>query len=183
MTIELVTYADLKALMDLGDSAITDYPALDTLRDSVTGAFESYTGRLFDPIARTVTQYVNNFSLYMISLPGLPITSVSSVVVTTGGDSETYTEDSDFEITGYGLRLFSGVQNCKIVITYTGGLSAVPTDLNRAALLQTSYEFQGKDNIGAESVSTEGGSVSRPALGLLSTVKEILNNYKHPLRW
>jgi len=183
MTIELVSYSDLQNLLSLEDVTITGYPSLEVIRDSVTGAFEAYTGRLFDPIARTVTQYINKFSLYMISLPALPISSVASVAVTIAGDSETYTEDSDFEITGYGLRLFSGIQNGKIVITYTGGLTTVPADLNRAALLQIAYEFQSKDQIGAESVSTVGGSVSRPALGLLSEVKRILDNYKHPLRW
>ena len=71
--------------------------------------------------------------------------------------------------------------NAKVVIVYTGGITIVPDAMARAALLQTAYEFQSKDQIGAESVTTDGGSVSRPALGLLKEVKRNLEKYKHPL--
>jgi len=183
MSIELVSYADLKSLLDLEDAAITDYPALDVLRGSVTSAFEAYTGRLLEPIARTKSIYVGQQSTAMIRLDAIPISSVASLTVTIAGDAETYTENDDYEIAEYGLRLYSGVKNAVVAITYTGGITTVPDTMNRAALLQIAYEFQSKDQIGAESVSTEGGAVQRPALGLLKEVKRLLNPSFHPLRW
>jgi len=68
-----------------------------------------------------------------------------------------------------------------MVVVYTGGITEATNSMNRAALLQTAYEFQAKDHIGASSVSAEGGSVQRPELGLLKEVKRILSKDKHPL--
>lgn len=182
MAIELVSYADLKNLLELDQAAISDYPALNVLRDSVTSAFEVYTGRLFTSEARTKTIYIDS-PTQMLSLEGIPVASVSSLTVTVSETTETYTEHDDYEIRAYGLKLLSSVQDCTVAITYTGGLSATTDSLSRAALLQVAYEFQAKDQIGADSVSTEGGTISRPALGLLKEVKRLLNLSMHPLRW
>lgn len=183
MTIELVSYSDLKNLLALEDAAITDYPALNVLRDSVTSAFEVYTGRLFESKARTETIYIGGHGTQMLKLDATPISSVGSLTVTISETTETYTDHDDYEITAYGLKLLSSVSDCTIAITYTGGISDVPDSLERAALLQTAYEFQAKDQIGADSVSTEGGTISRPALGLLKEVRRLLNQNMHPLRW
>lgn len=183
MAIELVTYANLKNLLDLEDAAITDYPALNVLRDSVTSAFEAYTGRLFESKARTETIYIGSFATQMVKLDAIPVSSVASLTVTISETTETYAEHGDYEIAAYGIKLLSSVKDCTIAITYTGGISTVPDDLARAALLQVAYEFQAKDQIGAESVSTEGGTISRPALGLLKEVRKLLNQNMHPLRW
>jgi len=181
MAIELVSYASLKALLTLEDALITDYPALNLIRTSVTSAIEEYLDRSLEEIERTETVYIGGFATKMIRLPGIPVASVSSVTVTIAGESETYDENEEFEITEYGIRLLVALSNAKVVIVYTGGISVVPGVIERAALLQTAYEFQSKDQIGAESVTTSGGSVSRPALGLLKEVKRMLNNEKHPL--
>ena len=71
-----------------------------------------------------------------------------------------------------------------VSVVYTGGYAndEVPEGLNRASLLQTVYEFQGRDHLGAESVSSDGGVVQRPELGLLKIVKGLLDNYKHPTK-
>ena len=183
MAIELVSYANLRSLLDLEEAAITDYPALNVLRDSVTSALEDYTGRLFESKARTETIYVGSTGTQMLSLEAIPVASVSSLVVTVSETDETFTEHDDYEIASYGLKLLTRVSNCSIAITYTGGISTVPDSLARAALLQTAYEFQAKDQIGADSVSTEGGTISRPALGLLKEVKRLLDKNMHPLRW
>jgi hypothetical protein len=182
MAIELVTYADLKALLGLGDAAITDYPALNLLRESVTAAIENYLGRALESAERTVTIYTSNVATQMIHLKAVPVTSVSALTVTIGANAEEY-GTNDYEITNYGVKLYGKVSNAKIEITYTGGVSEAPDAINRAALLQTAYEYQSKEQIGAESVSTEGGFVSRPALGLLKEVKRMLNSERHPLRW
>jgi len=170
-------------LLGLEDSEITDYPALDVIRDSVTAAFEAYTGRLFESKERTETIYYGYPGTKYLSLEAVPISSVSALVVTTSETDETFTEHDDYEIASYGLRLLTSISDCKVAITYTGGLSTVPDDIKRAALLQTAYEFQAKDQIGADSISTEGGTISRPALGLLKEVRRILDRNIHPLKW
>ena len=182
MTIELVPYASLKSLLDLEDVLITDYPALDLLRSSVTFAIEEYLDRLLESKERTETIYFGRQERSMVSLPAIPVTSISSVTVTIIGESETYDENEEYEITEYGIQLAVSLSKAKIVIVYTGGISVVPDAMARAALMQTAYEFQAKDQIGASSVSTAGGSVQRPELGLLKEVKRMLNQYKHPLR-
>jgi len=182
MSIELVSYADLKALLNLSESLITDYPALNLLRESVTAAIEGYLGRELESKSRSVIIYAPNVATQMIHLKAVPVASVSALTVTIGGNAEEYNAN-DYEIKNYGVRLYGKVSNAKIAITYTGGISTVPDAINRAALMQTAYEFQSKEHIGAESVSTEGGFVSRPALGLLNEVKRMLNSERHPLRW
>ncbi len=182
MTIKLVKYADLKSLLGLDKDSIGDYPALDVIRDGVVYAIEEELGRELEKATRTETKFIGIPSSQMISLPGIPVISVSSLIVTQREIETTYAS-SDYEITDYGIKLGSKISNSKIVITYSGGISDVPTVINRAALLQTAYEWQSKDQIGAISVSTEGGMVQKPALGLLKEVKRMLRSQKHPLRF
>ena len=183
MALVLVTFADLKKLLDLGNAAITDYPALEVINDTMIPAFEQYLGRKLNSEARTDTQYVNGFPIAQLYLPAIPVAAVASVTVTTMGVAESWTENEQYEIVNYGLRLLVPVRNQKIVTVYTGGLSAVTEEpaLNRAALYQIGYEFQSKDWIGSESVSSEGGNVSRPELGLLKETKRMLSSSMHPL--
>ncbi len=181
--IELVTFAELKTLLDLDGTTIAEYPALALLQSSVLSAIESYIGRLLTSEERTEIIYVGNNPSDMISLPGIPITTVSSVTVSIYGDDETLSENSDFVIDEFGIRMLYKFRLAKITIIYTGGLSETNGILKRAALMQTAYEWQGKEQIGASYTSNEGGSVTRPELGLLKEVKRLLNSEIHPLRW
>ena len=183
MTIELVSYADLKSLLDLEETAITSYPSLSVIRDSVVSAIESYIDRDLESGDYETTLFLTSKTA-QLKLSALPIASVASVVVTQYGEDTTLAFD-DYMILDYGLHLYYPVSNCKVVVNYTGGYDAadVPEPIKRAALLQTAYEFQSKEQIGASSVSNEGGSVQRPALGLLKEVRRMLDRYKHPLSW
>jgi len=183
MTIELVTYADLKALLGLTQSLITGYPALGVIRDSVVYAIEDYIGRKLEKDDRTETIYIGVTPSQMISLPAIPVVTVATVTVTQG-QTDTVYASTDYDIEEYGIKLAGRVSNAKVVVVYNGGLevAAIPTSITRAALLQTAYEWQAKDQIGATSTSTEGGSVQRPELGLLKEVKRLLNKHKHPLK-
>lgn len=190
MALELVSFASLKDLLGLEDSLITDYPALNILRESITAAFESYLGRQLESVERSETFYITG-PTNIIPLKAIPVTAVSSLEITMLDETESYST-GDYYFAEYGLNLdapiydgyksYTNLVDAKIVITYTGGISSVPSDITRAALLQTSYEFLGKDQIGATSVTTEGGTVDRPALNLLPVVKNLLNPYKHPLK-
>jgi len=183
MALELISFANLKKLLTLTDAAISDYPPLEVINSTMVDAFEVYLGRKLESMERTDTQYVNTFKKWKIMLPAIPIASVDSVTVTWGEDSESLTEFEHYEIGASGLRLYDRISNAKIVTVYTGGLSLVTEEpnLQRAALYQIAYEFQTKEWIGSESVSSEGGNVTRPELQLLKETKRMLGPSRHPL--
>jgi len=185
MALELVTFDDLASLLKLTDAAITDYPALEVINDTMISAFERYLGRDLNKEDRTVIVWANDFKKKMIMLKAIPISSITSVTLKYGGDTDTESleEDDDYFITEYGIKLFSSIRNAKLTIVYNGGIAAVSEEpnLNRAALYQIGYEFQTKDWIGSESVSTEGGNVTRPELSLLKEVKRMIKSSTHPL--
>lgn len=175
----LVEFADLKALLELEKTSIDDYPALALLSDSVSAAIESYLGRALDYGKRTEAVRVPE-STSMIALRALPVKSVESVAFTTNGtDAQTLTS---FSVVDYGVELWSAISGGAVSVVYKGGFTTVPDWLHRAALMQIAYEFQNKDHIGADYVSIEGGSISRPALSLLGEVKRMLDPHKHPAR-
>lgn len=183
MALELVTYADLKSLLELKDAAITDYPPLNVINGTMIYAFEQHLGRKLNSEARTQTDYVNGFPTAMLYLDAIPVTTMTSVTLTYRGESESLTENESYEVTQYGIRLFAKIRNVKVVTVYVGGISAVSEvpQLNRAALYQIAYEFQNKDWVGSESVSTEGGNVTRPELQLLKETKRMIRSAMHPL--
>ena len=181
--IELVPYEDLKALLGLEETTIASYPALELLQESVLAAIESYIGRTLTEDTYTEVVFIGNNPTAMISLPCLPIASITSVTASSVGSDTTLTENSDYIVDQFGIRLLYKLTMAKLTIVYTGGLSETTANLKRAALMQIAYEYQGKEQIGASYTSNEGGSVTRPELGLLKEVKRVLKSEIHPLRW
>jgi len=181
--IDLVSYEELKTLLGLDGDTIADYPELELLRTSVLAAIESHIGRKLTQEERIETIYIGSNPTSIISLPAIPIISVSSVVASFFGTDQTMTENSDYIVDSFGIRLLYKIRTAKITITYTGGLTATTGNLKRAALMQTAYEYQGKEQIGASYTSNEGGSVTRPELSLLKEVKRVLSPEIHPLKW
>lgn len=167
----LVTFSDLKVLLGLSKNE-SDYPELTLIKNSVFNAFESY-------LLRTLTYGQKTEVLEpsrRVVLSALPIKSLLTVVQ--NGVSLPVT---NYKIRPYGIEgNFSS--DADVTITYNGGLETIPGPINRAALLQTAYEYQNRDHIGATVVNNEGGSVQVPALGLLPEVKRLLDPYKHPAR-
>ena len=176
---DLVEFETIKNLLGLSSSSETAYPDLAILIESVNLAIEDELGRSLDYKERTETVMVGTSPTRFIDLVGLPIVSVSSVLV----DDEALDSDA-YKISPAGIRLATQVREVDVVVTYTGGIltSAIPPALQRAAMLQTAYEYQNKENIGASSISTEGGSVQIPALQLLPVVVSLISGYKHPSR-
>ncbi len=170
---EIVTFEDLKALLDLEKAAMSDYPALELIAELVQPSFEQYLGVQFDEERRSFSKYIEN-PTKLIPLEGLPVKSISTLQFE-GMDITGYT------IVEFGLRLGAEISNGLLECTYTGGLQEVPSWLRRAATLQVAYEYQTKEHIGSDYVTTEGGSVGRPALKMLNDVKRILDPHRHPL--
>jgi len=179
---ELTSFSDLKTLLELESDEAGDYPSLTLIGGGVNAAISDYTGRDFDIEERVAKIFISGSPSTMISLRALPLVSVASVVIESFGTSEELIEIFDFIITSYGLRLLRTFKNCLITVTYSGGIPNTTGLLRRAALLQTAYEYQNKEHIGASYVSTEGGSVTVPEISLLKEVKRVLNGELHPLK-
>jgi len=169
---ELVSFDDLNAILELGKEEST-YTDLEVIKNSVKAMFEDYTSRVFDEDKYTENFYPQGMETKMIPLDATPVKSVSSVLIN-GAATTAY------KITNYGLELSSKVSDVDIVVTYTGGIETAPKGMNRAALLQTIYEYQNKHSIGLEIVSGDGGTVTKPELGMLKEVKTLLKSEIHP---
>ena len=176
---DLVEFETIKNLLGLSSSSETAYPDLAIIIESVNLGIEDELGRLLDRKERTETLMVGVTPTRFVDLLGLPIVSIAEVTV----DGEVLSSDA-YAATPAGIRLATAVKEVDVVVTYTGGIltSAIPPALQRAAMLQVAYEYQNKENIGASSISTEGGSVQIPALQLLPIVVKLISGYKHPSR-
>jgi hypothetical protein len=169
----LTDFDTMKALLDLdGDEA--GYPQLSFVMTSVDAAIQNHLKRELEEDSRTETRFLNGVSR-MLPLSGLPVVSVESVVI----DDEVV-DPSRYKKAVYGLE-FNYMPDGLTVVTYKGGVDEIHRDIKRAAELQVAYEYQNIDHVGAETVSNEGGSVSRPALGLLKEVIRMLNPHVHPM--
>jgi|GEM_PF-1282703 len=183
MAWELCSYDQLKDILDLEQALISGYPDLVVIKELVEYAIEAYLFRDLESKERSESIYINDTARSIISLRAIPITDVSSISLVSGETTLTLVENSDFLVTDYGLKLSSLASNSRLDIVYTGGYAedAIPEAINRAAVLQTVFEFQNKDRLGAETISTQAGTVTRPALDLLPHIKQLLLNYKHKL--
>lgn len=170
--INLVSFDDLKAILGL-EKDETDYPALTVIKNSVVAMFEDFTHRSFKFTIHEEQSYVYS-KTKMIPLKALPISKINSINL----DG---TPITDYKITPYGLELAASVEGGTITTNYEGGITgSIPSNLNRAALLQTAYEYQNSDSIGQQTVSTEGGTITKSELGMLKEVKVLLQSAVHP---
>lgn len=165
-------FDSIKGILGL-NNVIGSYPGFETIADGAEARIETYLQRHLP-----LDDYTDRGRLYSRSEPyiplrGLPIVSVESLTI----DGESVDSDS-YEIDEYGLVLYAKSPGL-YVCTYSGGLEEAPAWLARALNLQIAYEWQAHDHIGASSVSTSGGTVSRPELQLLSDVRAILAPHRH----
>lgn len=173
---DFIPFSRLKYRLNLTDGdSFEDYPDLNELVISVKAAIEDYLGRILDVGDYTYTRLPSTIPTRMIYLDALPVNTVTSVSV----DGVALTT-SEYEITSYGIRLEAESIKQKIVVVYNGGLSVVPEILIRAGVIQAAYEYQSKTQVGAETINTDGGTVTRPALQLLPEVKRSLSKLRHP---
>ena len=171
---------DLKPFLDLEGASISDVQGLSVIADSAHDAIESYIGRKLVSSKAERTDTGNELlKTKFLFLEYFPIASITSVTI-----DGTLLGSDDYIIRPFGIELKSGsIQNLDWTIIYQGGFDGtVNADLVRAELIQVAYEYQSKDHVGAESVSTEGGSIRRPEIGLLKEVKRILDaGYSSPV--
>lgn len=181
MALDLVDFDEVKHLLGL-TKAEDQYPALEILEKQVAASVEGFLGRELTQKERT-EEITLPRPTRMVGLKGLPVVTVSSVSLLCFGDTTTYTS-AEYMAVSYGLQLLAAAGPGVLSVTYTGGMknNAIPDIIKQAATLQLAYEFQNKDHIGAESISTEGGTKQIPELRLLGKVKDMLRRERHPLK-
>lgn len=177
MAVELASFADVKALLTLKEASSASYPKFTLIAAQVQAAIAAYIGRTLDSATVTESYIVGLDYVRLIPLKQIPISAVTTVSI--DGDVTT-----DYKTSPWGIRLGSQFNEVTVAVTYLGGFTTspdtVPAAMKRAAVLQVAYEMQSSEQIGAISVSTDGGLVSRPELGFLKEVKRLLAPFKHP---
>ena len=168
----ILEFADLKAMLDLENNAITDYPDLSIIADSVHAALESFCGRSLNFVEKVKESGIFSDDTYYLDLVTLPISSIASFTI----NGEDFT---DYTIDNYGLKLASK-QTGAFKVTVKGGFAEIPEDIYRAELAQTVYEYQNKLNLGETSYGNSGGTTRTLGYVLLPDVKRLITSYTHP---
>ena len=168
----IVSFSDLKNILDLNKANIADYPQLDAVSTSVHSAIENYIGKKISAIEKLTEFGFNEVHGKDIDLKNLPLSSIASIkldgVLTT-----------DFEIRPYGVELgalFKG----KWEVVSKGGYKEIPDDIYRAELMQIVYEYQNINNLATKAITNDsGGTQTNEGFALLKEVTRLLLPYKH----
>jgi hypothetical protein len=181
----LATVSDIKLFMDKQDNDHDSVIGL--IVDAVSGAMEGYTNRWFEKKSRT--EYFNSGGNFF-QLRAFPIDSVIATVVMVDGyrmdegtDYFVFHDRGSIEFTAD----TEAVEPKNVSITYTGGYAwtqgsgrlDVPMDLYYACILQTSYNFRNRRNVGLTSISMPDGSINTSSQEeLLPQVMNTLDRYQ-----
>lgn len=173
---DLVEFKTLKAILELEKDGISDYPRLEVIAAAVPSSFEMYAGRKFEEVDKRVESGNTEIGrpTKFLHLHALPIKSITSVVI----DGRTI-GTSEYVVDAYGVRLLASVSGVSWTVEYQGGFDEFPADLKYTAAIQAAYESQNMDVLGAQTVSSEGGTVTTPGFKLLPEVQRRLSNYVH----
>ena len=180
----IVTFADIKKFLDLTDSAITDYPGLEGILDSMQPEFEEFCSRLFDIEERTETERVSDIDKVIFPVFGVPIDTVAEVLV----NAVALVVSDDFTIFDTYIELEEPLEKGDLLsIRYTGGiidntdapslLATLPKELNFAAVRQISFEYQNRERIGVTQTTLDDDTQKIPETDLLNYTIRILNQF------
>jgi len=196
LTRDSSNYPALVLLEDSIEVSLAAYVGLDL--ENVTRTVDvQLTGKMI-PLSALPVSSVSSITLSLFSEKGGSLSGRDFSASNYGTGAMTLTlQPSDYLVTNYGIRTFLNYGSGIATITYNGGLTAtngimdmpapsakeyrLASALKKAALLQIAYEYTRKDNIGATSVSSEGGRTAYPEDALLKSVTDLLNEFKHPL--
>jgi len=170
-----------------GMKGVTKYETLlNTIIDAVSKRFENYCCREFE-YQQNIEEYhsgTGENTFIIVQRP--PISKVTSLH---DDYNRVFGDDTLFDVDNYvageqtvdlkNFRFRKGIKNIKVV--YDGGYTdaTIPHDLRLAAIMQTVFIFQRRNDLGLTSLSGEGGSISvQFPMKLLPEVGEILQNYK-----
>jgi hypothetical protein len=180
-------FDEIKNVLELSKTE-ADYPNITLFEKIVVSGIENHLQRILT-YANRAEKYHGLSNTTKYALKSYPIDVINSVTIDDVA-IDLYDQNDPFSI-----DLYSAIPSNEIVsIDYDGGykkitdigaefdnIEALPDDIYRAIFLQTIYEYQNRDHIGADVVSNEGGSISRPGLQLLNEVKRLLRNHRHAI--
>lgn len=181
----IAPFADVKALLRLALTQYSDYPALQILEQRIIAVFSAHLGRDLSRAVRTETHHVARVPASFFPLRALPILSISSITLTEALSSSPLVLDTSlYQIMPYGIRISGVTSNSTLTVVYDGGYedATIPGDLIKAAVLQIVHEYNRLPHVGATEVTSDGGTIRYPELGLLEEVRRLLAPYRHPRR-
>lgn len=193
----ICTLADVKERLGLTD----DHDDVITrIITSIEGIFNSYTQRTLIVTENDITEYHTPAGQY-IQLERYPVVSITSIKQSIVYDFD----NADALVADEGYRPMKAGKNGVIFfpyslldhpdslqIVYRGGYCsagqtpgdgefAMPADLREAGILQASFLFKRRDDLGLSGVSAEGGSINKfSAVDLLPQVKKTLDFHRRP---
>jgi hypothetical protein len=184
VSIQLTTVSDVKLFIGKGD--VTDDALILKIINWVSSEFEQYLKLPLEQGYRT--EYFNcDVRNYLIA--SYPIDKTATITVTMAGttlkkNTEFFVWEEEGRIELFMSPYYSYPKD--LVITYLGGYTTggdgtlnVPDDLKYACVLQTSFVYKRRKDIGLSSLSLPDGAISTmsPA-DLLPDVRKILNKYR-----
>ena len=195
----ICTLNDVKDRLGLSD---TDYDQMiNTIIAGLLGIFNNYTRRTLIAPATDITEYYTGEGklLQLREYPVISITSIKQAYDYDFDSADALTANTDYRMIRQGkngvffklgmnwlsrddsIEVIYRAGYCAAGVTPSASETALPDDLREAAILQASFIFKRKDDIGLSSVSSEGGSISKfQAIKLLPQTQEILNKYRRP---
>jgi len=193
----ICTLDDVKVRLGITDAESDQL--INTIIAGVGGIFDSYTHRTLIAPAADVTEQVTGYS-YMLRVKRYPIISITSIKEAWDyefDDAELLTNPEDYVIAGGGEKgvLMRRVGMWPLLpesiqIIYRGGYCAagetpgtgehqLPDEIREAAIMQASFTYKRKDDIGLSAVSFGGTGIQKfSAIDLLPQVKEVLKTYR-----
>jgi hypothetical protein len=183
MSIKLESVDNLKTF--IGKTDAVDDTLLGNILNYVSTEFEVFCNRKF--LKQQRTSYFDSGKKYY-ALNAFPIDSTTTLTVTYGSTVQTL--NSDYYVwEDRGLIEFYSIPSCtqpkEILIVWSGGFTEtsgvldVPDDLKYACVMQASYAFRRRKDLGNSSISTGDGRITISTVDLLPDVKKILNRYKY----
>lgn len=189
MSNKLASLTNIKDFMEITSSNFDDLLTL--ILESVSSKMETFLNRNLEK--QEYTEYFNGGKHYYY-VSATPIDSVSDITVTVS-DNTGYTEDSEYYVwyEEGAIQFVAAPTESRpkqVKIIYTGGYTttseviAVPLDLKYACILQTSFEFRRRKDVGLEAITIPDGAVSVPVRSeFIDEVKSILKKFrKNPTR-
>jgi len=193
----ICTLADVKRR--LGISNTDDDILINQIIAGIDAIFDSETLRTLLITAADITEYFTGGGPYLL-LPRYPVVNITSIKEAFDYDfdsADALAANTDYVSIAGGEKgtLFRigftwSATPASIKVVYRGGFCpagetpaagefAMPADLREAAIMQSSFIYKRKNDLGLSSVSFQGGSVSKFAdIELLPLVKSTLNKYR-----
>lgn len=176
---DLTTVANLEGWLNLSNVAAPVPDQLQRLVTAVSNWMQSWMSRTIRSQAYTETQ--DGHGGNRLVLANAPVTAVASVVI----DGQTIPPSPGFGQAGYVFSstaiiltgyLFN-VGDANVVVSYTGGFTTTPPDLEQACLELASLRWRERDRIGHVSKGLAGETVTFMVKDMPDSVRTTLQKY------